>query len=250
MGELKHAADCQSHIVDVRGRPDECTCGADTRPRTEGCGEGEPVAWRWRPPGRKAWGYTEAPRTITPDMEVQPLYASPIREPEISREAVAQTLWNQLRGRAGIKHFLLHVEGKDTEGEFSDHEWWLSEVADAILNLAPVGGRGEEGSAGSDLSPASRSPDQRSDGEWHMVHGRWGLFFPGEPLATPEQRQAFQAPWIAHAPLMDAARNAVVAWAEDGNLTSALHELADAVSRHEPEALSGAQRSEDDHGEE
>lgn len=24
----KHAPDCQSHIVDVRGRPDECTCGA------------------------------------------------------------------------------------------------------------------------------------------------------------------------------------------------------------------------------
>lgn len=41
MGELKHADDCQSHIVDVRGRPDECTCGADTRPRTEGRGEGK-----------------------------------------------------------------------------------------------------------------------------------------------------------------------------------------------------------------
>jgi hypothetical protein len=26
-----HAPDCQSHIVDVRGRPDECTCGAEDR---------------------------------------------------------------------------------------------------------------------------------------------------------------------------------------------------------------------------
>lgn len=25
---ITHAPDCQSHIVDVRGKPDECTCGA------------------------------------------------------------------------------------------------------------------------------------------------------------------------------------------------------------------------------
>lgn len=27
-----HALDCQSHIVDVRGRPDDCTCGAEPAP--------------------------------------------------------------------------------------------------------------------------------------------------------------------------------------------------------------------------
>jgi hypothetical protein len=28
-GQAKHADDCQIHIVDVRGRPDDCTCGAE-----------------------------------------------------------------------------------------------------------------------------------------------------------------------------------------------------------------------------
>lgn len=36
---VEHAPDCQSHIVDVRGRPDECTCGAATSPA-------EPSGWR------------------------------------------------------------------------------------------------------------------------------------------------------------------------------------------------------------
>lgn len=33
---LRHADDCQSHIVDTRGRPDDCTCGAVERARSEG----------------------------------------------------------------------------------------------------------------------------------------------------------------------------------------------------------------------
>lgn len=36
---VEHAPDCQSHIVDVRGRPDECTCGALASPA-------EPSGWR------------------------------------------------------------------------------------------------------------------------------------------------------------------------------------------------------------
>lgn len=35
---VEHAPDCQSHIVDVRGRPDECTCGALASPA-------EPSGW-------------------------------------------------------------------------------------------------------------------------------------------------------------------------------------------------------------
>lgn len=50
------------------------------------------------------------------------------------RDVVAWAIWEEMRGRAGIKHFFLHVEGKSTEGTFSDHRKWLREVATTVLS--------------------------------------------------------------------------------------------------------------------
>lgn len=167
MGELKHADDCQSHIVDVRGRPDECTCGADTRPRTEGRGEGEQVAWAYeytnhlkgdRAPGGwlRAVAF-EAPSRARVNAgfarNVQPLYASPIREPKISREALIKVLADHF----GFRPYEQMAEDKsDLRGKVRDGydvneptKSDLAEVADAILNLAPVAkGAGAEPGAG------------------------------------------------------------------------------------------------------
>ena len=46
---------------------------------------------------------------------------------------VARAIFEEMRGRAGIKHFFLHVPGKDTEGTFKDHKEWLEEVAASVL---------------------------------------------------------------------------------------------------------------------
>lgn len=61
------------------------------------------------------------------------------RKPELrdDRDVVAWAIWDEMRGRAGIKHFFLHVDGKPTEGTFADHRKWLREVAATVLrNLA------------------------------------------------------------------------------------------------------------------
>lgn len=48
-------------------------------------------------------------------------------------EEVARALWNDLRGRRGVKDPLLHHEGLDNEATFEDNEW-LKETARAILD--------------------------------------------------------------------------------------------------------------------
>ena len=136
--------------------------------RTEGRGEGQPVAWAYeytnhlkgdRAPGGwlRAVAF-EAPTRARVNAgfarNVQPLYASPIREPEISKATLIKVMRQHIKADATglapavISHYIVGFE----------------EAADAILNLAPVGGRGEEGSARADLSPASRSPEQHSAG--------------------------------------------------------------------------------------
>lgn len=81
--------------------------------------------------------------------------ASPIREPEISREALGEAIYLALYEHQGAVW-----AANESKGVWYD----AADRLRAILNLAPVGGRGEEGSARADLSPASRSQDQHSDG--------------------------------------------------------------------------------------
>lgn len=117
--------------------------------RTEGRGEGQPVAWAYeytnhlkgdRAPGGwlRAVAF-EAPTRARVNAgfarNVQPLYASPIREPEISREAV--DIEKVLR-QATIDY----NKGAAATG-VGIHEFSAQRVA-AILNLAPVGGRGDD----------------------------------------------------------------------------------------------------------
>ena len=146
--------------------------------RTEGRGEGQPVAWAYeytnhlkgdRAPGGwlRAVAF-EAPTRARVNAgfarNVQPLYASPIREPEISkpdRELAAREAFQVLHPYENWNDL---DERYDPRGGYHPMQIKAFEVADAILNLAPVGGRGEESSSGSDLSPASRSQDQHSDG--------------------------------------------------------------------------------------
>lgn len=93
-----------------------------------------------------------------------PLRASPIREPEISRakrDEIARIIDPEIFADLDLvasqaPQFIPSYSGQRTvDAAYAK--------ADAILNLAPVGGR-EEGSARADLSPASRSPEQHSDG--------------------------------------------------------------------------------------
>lgn len=141
------------------------------RPRTEGRGE-EPVAWRYRWRDRRyedGWDYiTNKQRSTFKHLqgdaacqwEIQPLYASPIREPEISRtkrDEIARII-----DPMPFDDSAAGWVGMPETRAFRQKEAFRR--ADAILNLAPVGGRGEEGSSRADLSPASRSPDQNSAG--------------------------------------------------------------------------------------
>ncbi|HVK42695.1 MAG TPA: hypothetical protein VM471_09480 [Phenylobacterium sp.] len=118
---------------------------------TEGRGEGEPVAWRYRWNDRRyedSWDYiTNKQRSTFKHLqgdaagqwEIQPLYASPIREPEISRpnghDWKGSTLGHgeAMCAKCGITNREAAVLG----------ELDVCTKADAILNLAPVGGRGE-----------------------------------------------------------------------------------------------------------
>lgn len=131
--------------------------------RTEGRGEGQPVAWAYeytnhlkgdRAPGGwlRAVAF-EAPTRARVNAgfarNVQPLYASPIREPEISRTDLIKLLADHF----GFRPYEQMAEDKsDLRGKIRDGYDYdineptrshLSETADAILNLAPVGGRGE-----------------------------------------------------------------------------------------------------------
>lgn len=186
----------------------------NTRPRTEGRGERQPVAWAYeytnhlkgdRAPGGwlRAVAF-EAPTRARVNAgfarNVQPLYASPIREPEISRTALIETMRQHIKADAVglapavIAHYLVGFEeaadailnlapvakGASQDAELSDEFDRPGRLSDATRHSAegaadpalsgtrgvvtPVGGRGEEGSARADLSPASRSQDQHSDG--------------------------------------------------------------------------------------
>lgn len=105
--------------------------------RTEGRGEGEPVAWRIRGDGLWAIYHTREDaeahgKLFLCPFEIQPLYASPIREPEISKATLIKVMRQHIKADATglapavISHYIVGFE----------------EAADAILNLAPVGGRG------------------------------------------------------------------------------------------------------------
>lgn len=198
MGELKPCPFCNCDRAYQRGfLRFECPeCGAqgpakgtkaeaitawNTRPRTEGRGEGQPVAWAYeytnhlkgdRAPGGwlRAVAF-EAPTRARVNAgfarNVQPLYASPIREPEISRDGphkISDT-------RKWLARQLL--DSKLDEAEAIG----IVAYSPAITDLAPVGGRGEEGSSQSQpvLSPKSDT-EGPSAGGWVSVEDR----FPGE----------------------------------------------------------------------
>lgn len=128
--------------------------------------EGEPVGWRYRLASdrRCPWIYVAtAPLLEAKGCEVQPLYAAPV-QPGPDREAleamrtvVARAIWEEMRGRRGIKNFFLHVEGKDTEGEFSDHQLWLEEVAGSVLSTISTSGVYTLGPITTEITEAGRS---------------------------------------------------------------------------------------------
>ena len=131
----------------------------EARPRTEGRGEGEPVAWAYeytnhlkgdRAPGGwlRAVAF-EAPTRARVNAgfarNVQPLYASPIREPEISRtkrDEIARIIDPEIFSDLDLTasqapQFIPTYSGQRTVDA-------ALAKADAILNLAPVGGRGDD----------------------------------------------------------------------------------------------------------
>ncbi len=135
----------------------------NARPRTEGRGEGEQVASDkalfdalWELVAAMAnEGIPQTPRTkaafkVAHQAALDRLrkdWSSPIREPEISREALIKVLADHF----GFRPYEQMAEDKsDLRGKVRDGydvneptKSDLAEVADAILNLAPVGGRGE-----------------------------------------------------------------------------------------------------------
>lgn len=142
-------------------------------PRTEGRGEGQPVAWAYeytnhlkgdRAPGGwlRAVAF-EAPTRARVNAgfarNVQPLYASPIREPEISREAV--DIEKVLR-QATIDY----NKGAAAPG-VGIHEFSAQRVA-AILNLAPVA---KGASQDAELSDEFDRPGRLSDATRHSAEG-------------------------------------------------------------------------------
>ncbi len=169
---------------------------------------GEAVAWRMVQPDGSTLKVQDQPfHTGFAEMmardcgsEVQPLYASPIREPEISKATLIKVMRQHIKADATglapavISHYIVGFEeaadailnlapvakGASQDAELSDEFDRPGRLSDATRHSAegaadpalsgtrgvvtPVGGRGEEGSARADLSPASRSPDQHSAG--------------------------------------------------------------------------------------
>lgn len=167
-----------------------------------------------------------------------PWVASPIREPEISREAVIEAIRQHVRTR---------YERREHHGAY--HFSGLEAAADAILNLAPVGGRGEEGSARADLSPASRSPDQHSAG-WKSACCEGERCFCGAPAERKVGETLFDDDPTAWRELFGkrvVARHELTAYVCFDHFVQMMGPAS--VRLDERAALSGAQRSEDDHGE-
>lgn len=162
--------------------PDEAILAWNTRPRTEGRGDQEPVASDkalfdalWELVAAMAnEGIPQTPRTkaafkVAHQAALDRLrkdWSSPIREPEISRPD------RELAAREAFQVLYPHEnwndldERYDVRGGYHPMQIKAFEVADAILNLAPVGGRGEEGSSQSQpvLSP-------KSDNQWLVWSG-------------------------------------------------------------------------------
>lgn len=153
----------------------------NTRPRTEGRGEGEPVASIARrvldATSQDIDGYWfvggEDPEELLAELATA-LDASPIRETEISREAVARIIDPE-----AWEEYLLEDGRVDEEvaSIFRDAYETSLIKADAILNLAPVGGRGEG------WRPISEAPrdgtyilahlaDRDADDRWAHLAGR------------------------------------------------------------------------------
>lgn len=57
-------------------------------------------------------------------------------------EAMALAIFDDLRGRSGIKHLILHHEGIPHEAGFEDNKFWLIETARAALNAIQAQGVG------------------------------------------------------------------------------------------------------------
>lgn len=120
----------------------------NTRPRTEGRGETNEHLTK-----RSSKPLSAVDRVVMDEDRERERYAllsaSPIREPEISREALIKLLADHF----GFRPYEQMAEDKsDLRGKIRDGYDYdineptrshLSETADAILNLAPVGGRGE-----------------------------------------------------------------------------------------------------------
>lgn len=109
--------------------------------RTEGRGDQEPVAWRCFDLIMETTSIIDDAkhaahrRARSSEWTVQPLYASPIREPEISR-AKRGEIEKLLRENLEL------TCGRNCEREMGveDENAAYRAAADAILNLAPVGG--------------------------------------------------------------------------------------------------------------
>lgn len=139
--------------------------------RTEGRGEGEPVAWRFKD-GDGSWVVTAeralAERWALRSSPAEPLYASPIREPEISREAVHRIL------RTMVLEVLETTGGASIAPDAA-----TSKAADAILNLAPVGLKADftkalPGGALDDTTfEAVEEALDRADAPMRGENGRW-----------------------------------------------------------------------------
>lgn len=177
----------------------------------------------------------------------------PIREPEISREALIKVLADHF----GFRPYEQMAEDKsDLRGKVRDGydvneptKSDLAEATDAILNLAPVGGRGEEGSSRADLSPASRSPEPAPhwiDGRRFSEHAgeRWRHVKRGSVYSLPFGRA--EAMVQCAEPLTDESVLTIYI-GEDGMIFARpTHEFHDGrfVLLPDEHGLSGAQRSE------
>lgn len=84
-------------------------------------GEGEPVAWRWRPPGAALWIYNPEPEWLEAhrhEIDCEPLYAAPIPSPAADVERLRKILdfarrrieyYGQISARHHFEHDLREV---------------------------------------------------------------------------------------------------------------------------------------------
>lgn len=82
--------------------------------------------------------------SITTNLEARGFAILPIpRVGEGAVERAARAIFDDLRGRSGIKHFILHHEELPHEAGFEDNRFWLMETArGALATLSPSPGAG------------------------------------------------------------------------------------------------------------